>query len=155
MLKSSAAVVSPLAEENSSGDGQTNDDSILRLSATDQDDDTELGNSDVAPKKRKERVPQDARIWGFVRDLNAGETLNAQASKSVKMAEHDVTLWWDPERYRFLIAAEKLIIDDLSPLQFVHFIRQLRDVANRVLFKYERNHDGSTGRVYRVWSPRT
>jgi hypothetical protein len=154
MLKSSAAAVSSFAKKSGPGDDQADDDSSCGLAAIGRDDDTKSGNPDTSAKKRKEKVPEDARLWGFIRDLDVGETLNAQASKSVKMAENDVTLWWDSERYRFLIAAEKLVIDELSPLQFVHFVRQLRDVTNRVLFKYERHHDGSIGRVYRIWSAR-
>jgi hypothetical protein len=151
MPKLSAAAASSFADEDSSRHDQANDHG-RRLSMIARDDDTELSNPDVSPKKRKERLPPGARPWGFVRHLNDGETLAAEASKNVKPAQYDATLWWHEERYRFLIAVEKLVIDDLSPLQFVQFVRELRHVTGRVLFKYERRHDGSTGGAYRVWS---
>jgi hypothetical protein len=102
--------------------------------------------------ERKEKVPENARLWGFVRHLSLEETLKGEANKSAIPAEHDAKLLWDVDRHRFLIVSEQAIVDDLSPLQFVQFVRELRDVTSRILFKFERRDDGSTGRAYRVWS---
>ena len=95
-------------------------------------------------------VPATARAWGFVRNLQIAPTTREQ-SREVKPAEKDVTLWLDEERYRFLVATDQRVIDDLSPLQFVQFVRQLRHVTSRILFKYERQPNGSA-RALRVWA---
>jgi hypothetical protein len=102
--------------------------------------------------ERKEKIPESARLWGFVRQLSLEEALNGEASDGTTPSEPDTSLWWDVERHRFLVVSQDLVIDDLAPLQFVQFVRELRDVTNRILFKYERRQDGSTGRAHRVWS---
>jgi hypothetical protein len=102
--------------------------------------------------ERKEKIPETARPWGFVRHLSLEEALNGEASDDTAPSEPDTSLWWDVDRHRFLVASQDLVIDDLAPLQFVQFVRELRDVTNRILFKYERRQDGSTGRAHRVWS---
>src|SRR5262249_3955871 len=116
--------------------------------------DLDQGGADDADvkKRKKEKVPSHARPWGFVRHLAIGETLNAEAAKNAAPQEHDATLWWDADQHRFLVVSENWVIDDLSPLQFVQFVRQLRDVTSRILFKFERRDDGSTGRAHRIWS---
>jgi hypothetical protein len=116
------------------------------------DDPTGGADDSVARERKKEKVPPHARIWGFVRNLAVGESLNATAAKNAVPQEHDATLWWDADQHRFLVVSENWVIDDLSPLQFVQFVRQLRDVTSRILFKFERREDGSTGRAYRIWS---
>jgi hypothetical protein len=125
-----------------------------RLKSIEANDDSQVLETPEAARQRpKEEVPRSARLWGFVRHLTLGEILNAEASKNAAPTENDATLWWDADRHRFLIVSENLIIDDLSPLQFVQFVRELRDVTSRILFKFERRQDGSTGRAYRVWAP--
>jgi hypothetical protein len=111
--------------------------------------------ADVAEKKRpeqKDQIPDGARLWGFVRHLSLEDTLKGEANKDAVLAEQDARLLWDVDRHRFLVVSEEAIIDDLSPLQFVQFVRELRDVTSRILFKFERREDGSTGRAHRVWS---
>jgi hypothetical protein len=110
---------------------------------------------DVAEPKRPEqkgKIPNSARLWGFVRHLSLEDTLKGEANKDAILAEQDARLLWDVDRHRFLVVSEEAIIDDLSPLQFVQFVRELRDVTSRILFKFERRDDGSTGRAHRVWS---
>jgi len=110
--------------------------------------------TNAGPRRRdpKEKVPQTARLWGFVRHLSLQEILNGDGGKTAAPAEQDAKLWWDVDRHRFLVVSEDVIIDDLSPLQFVQFVRELRDVTSRILYKFERRNDGSTGRAHRVWS---
>ena len=114
------------------------------------DDPAGAADDSVAKERKKEKVPPHARPWGFVRHLAVGETLNANAAKNAAPQEHDATLWWDADQHRFLVVSENWVIDDLLPLQFVQFVRQLRDVTSRILFKFERREDGSTGRAYRI-----
>jgi hypothetical protein len=142
-MSRSSAAASSITQADGSGHDHT-DDSGDGLS--------KLGQPDVSPKKFKKDIPPSARLWGFIRQLNVGETLDVEASNSVKQAERDVAVWWNVDGGRFLIAAEKKVVDDVSPLQFVQFVRQLRDVTSRILFKYERRSDGTTGCIYRVWS---
>jgi hypothetical protein len=97
-------------------------------------------------------VPHNARLWGFVRELELEDVLKGDGDKNATLLSTDTTLWWDDVRHRFLIATDDKIIDDLSPLQFVQFIRELRDMSNRILFKIERRPDGSAGRPHRVWA---
>jgi hypothetical protein len=97
-------------------------------------------------KKRKEKVPPHARLWGFVRRAEDGRLRNAE------VMPQDTTLWYDRNRHRFLVSFDKLIIDDLSPLEFVRFIRQLRSVSTQILFKLETSVSGVAGRARRVWS---
>jgi hypothetical protein len=121
------------------------------LSALTQCEDDQFDPSQ-SPSKRREEVPESARLWGFVRELGPGQTLDIIASKKAKHAESDVGIWWDVERGRFLIAVANKIIDDVSPLQFVQFVRQLRYVTSRILFKCERHCDATIGPASRVWS---
>jgi hypothetical protein len=124
------------------------------LDTANRDDDRRALEGPVASERRpKEDVPKSARLWGFIRQLSLGEILNAEGSKNPAPTENDATLWWDIDRHRFLVVSEDFIIDDLSPLQFVQFVRELRDVTSRILFKFERRHDGSTGKARRVWAP--
>ena len=97
-------------------------------------------------KKAKEKVPPHARLWGFVRRVEDGHLRNAE------LMAQDTTLWYDRDRHRFLVAFDKLIMDDLAPLEFVHFIRKMRGVSTRVLFKLEARLNGKAGRARRVWS---
>ena len=97
-------------------------------------------------------VPRAAHAWGFVRNLDTGDDLAARAASNHAPTERDATLWWDKERSRFLVVMNDRIIDDLAPLQFVQFVRQLRHASSRILFKYERRPDGATGRAARVWA---
>jgi hypothetical protein len=116
---------------------------------------TQSATAEVAEIKRpepEEKIPENARLWGFVRHLSLEDTIKGEANKDAVLAEQDAKLLWDVDRHRFLIVSEEAIVDDLSPLQFVQFVRELRDVASRILFKFERRDDGSTGRAHRVWS---
>jgi hypothetical protein len=115
------------------------------------DDLAEQTLPDIAPPVRNQRVPDRARAWGFVRNLQHGESAKKQP-RDIKPAEKDVTLWLDEERYRFLVAADRRVVDDLSPIQFVQFVRQLRHVTSQILFKYEREPNGAAGRALRVWA---
>jgi hypothetical protein len=117
-----------------------------------EDDSQGIDELESQSKRPKEDIPQSARLWGFIRQLSLGEIFNAEASKNATPTENDATLWWDIDRHRFLVVSENLIIDDLSPLQFVQFVRELRDVTSRILFKFERRHDGSAGKARRVWA---
>jgi hypothetical protein len=101
---------------------------------------------------RPSLVPHNARLWGFVRELELEDVLKGDSDKNATLLSTDTTLWWDDVSHRFLIATDDKIIDDLSPLQFVQFIRELRDMTNRILFKIERRTDGSAGRAHRVWA---
>jgi hypothetical protein len=112
----------------------------------------EAPSPEILTKAHQEKVPAGARLWGFVRHFDFGEALKGEDTKSVELAEQDASLWWDGERQRFLIVSENRIIDDLAPLQFIQFVRELRDVTSRILFKFERKQDGSAGRAQRVWA---
>jgi len=106
-----------------------------------------------APRPLVEKVPSTARAWGFVRNLRPGEGPPSEQAQDIKPSESDVTLWLDEERFRFLVASGQRVIDDLSPLQFVQFVRELRHVTSRILFKYDRQSTGPTQRAFRVWAP--
>jgi hypothetical protein len=118
-------------------------------------------DGDVAPEtaadaQRRapvEKVPTTARAWGFVRNLRPGEGTPSELPQDLKPSENDVTLWLDEERFRFLVASGQRVIDDLSPLQFVQFVRELRHVTSRILFKYDRQTSGPPQRAFRVWAP--
>jgi len=112
----------------------------------------EAPSPEILRMAHQEKVPASARLWGFVRHFDFGDALKGEDGKSVELAEQDASLWWDGERQRFLIVSENRIIDDLAPLQFIQFVRELRDVTNRILFKFERKQDGSAGRAQRVWA---
>jgi hypothetical protein len=103
------------------------------------------------PPSRPTSVPDNSRLWGFVRELQLEDVLKGDGDKNATLMSTDTTLWWDDVRHRFLIATDEKVIDDLSPLQFVQFVRELRDITNRILFKIERRPDGSAGRTHRVW----
>jgi hypothetical protein len=105
-----------------------------------------------AHRVRIEKVPSTARAWGFVRNLRPGQGAPSELPQNLKPTENDVTLWLDEERFRFLVASGQRVIDDLSPLQFVQFVRELRHVTSRVLFKYDRQSGGPAQRAFRVWA---
>jgi len=65
--------------------------------------------------------------------------------------EQDTKLWFDQARFRFLIATDMAIIDDLSPMEFIQFVREMREVKTKVVFKFETKNDGTNGRARRIW----
>jgi hypothetical protein len=100
---------------------------------------------DISCQDVQRQVPPDARPWGFIR---RGTVPNGE--DPVPM-ESDVSLWLDRERYRFLVVADKVVKDDLAPIEFVQFVRELRHSTTQILFKYEIRLDGSVGRPFSVW----
>lgn len=90
-------------------------------------------------------VPPQARQWGFIRRMESGDG-NDPASSA-----QEVELWLDEEKCRFLIAVDKIVIDDLAPIEFAQFVRALRHSTTQILFKFEIRNDGSV-RPYNVWS---
>jgi hypothetical protein len=71
--------------------------------------------------------------------------------RSPDMAPQDIGLWLDERRCRFLIAADKRVIDDLAPVEFAQFVHKLRHSTTQILYKYETRYDGVAGRAYCVW----
>ncbi len=63
----------------------------------------------------------------------------------------EVGLWLDQENCRFLIAVDKIVIDELVPIEFAQFVRALRHSTTQILFKFEIRDDGSV-RPFNVWS---
>jgi hypothetical protein len=100
---------------------------------------------DAQEQDEPRSVPSDARLWGFVR---RGKV---ESQKGVILSESDVSLWLDQQRCRFLVVAEKVVKDDLAPVEFVQFVRELRHSTSQVLFKFEILHDGKVGRPFCVW----
>ena len=92
------------------------------------------------------RVPQGARLWGFVR-----RTAN-ERDDSAALRESDVGLWMDEERCRFVVAAGKAIKDDLAPLEFIQFIRELKHSHSQTLFKVGNCFQRSPARATPVWT---
>lgn len=99
-----------------------------------------------ANREAKRKVPEHATLWGFVRRVEDGNLRNA------KLMAQDTTLHYDQKRHRFLVSFDKLIMDDLSPLEFLRFIRQLCSVSSQVVFKLKTNISGVAVRARRVWS---
>jgi hypothetical protein len=91
-------------------------------------------------------VPQGARLWGFVR-----RTAN-ERDDSAALRENDVGLWLDEERCRFMVAAGKAVKDDLAPLEFVQFIRELKHSHSQTLFKVGDSFQRSPTRATPVWT---
>jgi hypothetical protein len=141
--------LSPISDANGPGCGQIDH---FALSALTQCGDDQLEILQISPTRCEEKLPESARLWGFVRELNPGETRDIAPRKNAKQADRDVGIWWDVERGRFLIAVANQVIDDVSPLQFVQFVRQLRYVTSRILFKCERRCDATIGPASRVWA---
>ena len=99
----------------------------------------------VAAESEDKRVPAEARFWGFVR-----RTAN-EKDDSASPRETDVGLWLDETRYRFLVAAGRSVKDDLAPLEFVQFIRELKHSNSQTLFKLGNSFDRSPARATAVW----
>jgi hypothetical protein len=133
MRRTSAATAS-LEEPDEVGDIDAAD--VQEASVRDRSTDDE---------EARRTVPSHARLWGFVRRGRMERGEKAELSIS------DTSLWLDRERCRFLIVAEKVIKDDLAPVEFVQFVRELRHSTSQVLFKFEMRHDGTVGRPFCVW----
>ena len=101
-------------------------------------------------RRGHQKVPPRSRLWGFVRSNDGG--IDEAGGKRLDMTPQDIGLWLDERRCRFLIAANKKVIDDLAPIEFAQFVRKLRHSTTQVLFKYETRHDGTAGRPRCVWS---
>lgn len=118
------------------------------LTADDGADPLHDAASVVAVERRKrihKRVPPRSRLWGFVRNTHeAGDN-------SPDMTAQDIGLWLDERRCRFLVAADKKVIDDLAPVEFAQLVRKLRHSTTQILYKYETRHDGLAGRPRCVW----
>jgi hypothetical protein len=90
-------------------------------------------------------VPPNARLWGFVRHTRD------RMERDPELKETDVRLWLDGDRCRFLVARNRVVKDDLAPIEFVQFVRELRHSTTQLLFKYETRGDGAVGRPVCVW----
>jgi hypothetical protein len=108
-------------------------------------DDVDYGHA----KKKRERVPPRAVLWGFVQN---NENIEPGVKRDPEPAPHDAMLWFDRISHRFLIEVDKFVVDSITPLQFIHLVRELRNIETRVLFKYERKFDGTVGAPRRVWA---
>lgn len=114
------------------------------VSFSPDDDAAEVATIDRRKRVQK-KVPPRSRLWGFVRSIDeAGE-------RSLDMTTQDVGLWLDEKRCRFLIAADKKVIDDLAPIEFAQLVRKLRHSTTQILYKYETRYDGLAGRPVCVW----
>jgi hypothetical protein len=142
MARSSVAALHPASTRNSSESKEPN-----RRPAT-KVGDGEANKAVVkgAPRKRQQPVPSGSRLWGFVRREEVGR------EKDPGLMPDDFAIWYDSKRCRFVIVADKTLIDDLAPVEFVQFVRELRHSTSQSLFKFENRHDGSAGRPIRVWS---
>jgi hypothetical protein len=100
----------------------------------------------VPAEPEEKRVPDEALLWGFVR-----RTANDKDDSAV-LRETDIRLWLDEKRYRFLVAAGPLVKDDLAPLEFVQFIRELKHSTSQTLFKLGNSFVRSPRRATPVWS---
>jgi hypothetical protein len=103
-------------------------------------------SDDAKGQDEQRKMPQDARLWGFIRHGKAPR------GEDPKLTESDISLWFDQECCRFFILADKVVKDDLAPIEFVQFVRELRHSTTQILFKFETRLDGSVGRPYCVWS---
>jgi hypothetical protein len=99
----------------------------------------------VPDEAEEKRVPEEARLWGFVR-----RTAN-ERDDGASLKETDVALWLDENCYRFLVAAGRSVKDDLAPLEFVQFIRELRHSRSQTLFKLGNSFVRSPPRATVVW----
>ena len=79
------------------------------------------------------------------------QTRSGSKGEDPELTESDVSLWLDRERYRFLVVVDKVVTDDLAPIEFVQFVRELRHSTTQILFKFETRLDGSVGRPFCVW----
>jgi hypothetical protein len=88
------------------------------------------------------------KLWGFVR---RHQDVQEKAAGS-ELLPQDIAIWFDRKRSRFEIVAERKVIDDLAPMEFVQFVRALRYSTTQILFKFENRSDGTDGRPVCVWS---
>lgn len=100
----------------------------------------------VAAEPDEKHVPAKARLWGFVR-----RTAN-EKDDSAAVRETDVALWLDEDCYRFLVAAGRIVKDDLAPLEFIQFIRELKHSRSQTLFKLGSSFDRTPRRATAVWT---
>ena len=91
-------------------------------------------------------MPEQARLWGFVR-----RTAN-EKDDSASLRETDVGLWLDEQCYRFLVTAGRSVKDNLAPLEFIQFIRELKHSRSQTLFKLGSSFQPSPRRATAVWS---
>lgn len=65
------------------------------------------------------------------------------------MEEDDIGLWLDEKRCRFLVVADKKLMDDLAPIEFIQFIRAFRHSTTQILYKFR--YDGAGRQSFMVW----
>jgi hypothetical protein len=94
----------------------------------------------------EKRVPEGAFLWGFVR-RTANDKDDAAA-----LRETDIGLWLDEKRYRFVVASGREVKDDLAPMEFIQFIRELKHSRTQTLFKLGNCFDRSPRRATPVWT---
>ena len=100
----------------------------------------------VPAEQEDKRLPEKVRLWGFVR-----RTANDKDDNAV-LRDTDVGLWLDEPRCRFLVAAGQAVKDDLAPLEFIQFIRELKHSHSQTLFKLGSTFERSPRRATPVWS---
>jgi len=100
----------------------------------------------IPAEQEDKRLPEKVRLWGFVR-----RTAN-EKDDSAALRDTDVGLWLDEPRYRFLVAAGQVVKDDLAPLEFIQFIRELKHSHSQTLFKLGNSFERSPRRATPVWS---